>query len=119
MEAAELACSVSSQQEGVRMVRCVVSQLKTLCPQVHNWIGSRCISRVNLQVINSGAILASRPKSKVAQENMQVFRQAWQEQVGAPHHPCMAFALAMLLASCSKFLILLLLMLLMPDGPAD
>jgi len=33
------------------------------------------------QVINAARILASRPKSKVAQENMDVFRKAWETQV--------------------------------------
>ena len=34
-----------------------------------------------LQVINAARILASRPKSKVAQENLDVFRDAWINQV--------------------------------------
>ena len=35
------------------------------------------------QVINAARILASRPKSKVAQENLDVFRDAWINQVSA------------------------------------
>ena len=35
----------------------------------------------DLQVINAARILAARPKSKVAQENMDVFKDAWINQV--------------------------------------
>ena len=34
-----------------------------------------------LQVINAARVLAARPKSKVAQENIDVFRDAWINQV--------------------------------------
>ena len=34
-----------------------------------------------MQVINAARILAARPKSKVAQENLDVFRDAWMNQV--------------------------------------
>ena len=33
------------------------------------------------QVINAARILASRPRSKVALENMDVFKDAWENQV--------------------------------------
>ena len=39
------------------------------------------IYSVWLQVVNAARILASRPKSKVAQENMDVFKDAWERQV--------------------------------------
>ena len=35
----------------------------------------------DLQVINAARVLAARPKSKVAQENIDVFRDAWINQV--------------------------------------
>ena len=35
----------------------------------------------NFQVINAARVLAARPKSKVAQENIDVFRDAWINQV--------------------------------------
>merc|ERR1719447_2131927 len=47
------------------MVRYAAQQIQNLCPQV----------------INAARILASRPRSKVAQENMEVFRDAWEKQV--------------------------------------
>jgi len=31
--------------------------------------------------VNAARVLASRPKSKVAQENMDVFKDAWERQV--------------------------------------
>jgi len=65
VEVANLACSMSNHEDGVKMVRYASSQIVTLCPQV----------------INAARILASRPKSKVAQENLDVFRDAWINQV--------------------------------------
>merc|ERR1719273_856346 len=65
MMVANLACSMSNHEDGVKMVRYASSQIVTLCPQV----------------INAARILASRPKSKVAQENLDVFRDAWINQV--------------------------------------
>ena len=41
----------------------------------------------DLQVINAARILAARPKSKVAQENMDVFKDAWINQVWDPAVP--------------------------------
>merc|ERR550539_628998 len=65
MEVANLACSMSGNEEGVKMVRYAAGQIGNLCPQV----------------INAARILSSRPRSKVAQENMEVFRAAWEQQV--------------------------------------
>ena len=47
------------------MVRYAAAQIQNLCPQV----------------INAARILAARPRSKVAQENMEVFKSAWVNQV--------------------------------------
>ncbi|XP_022288186.1 catenin alpha-2-like isoform X2 [Crassostrea virginica] len=65
VEVANLACSMSSNAEGVKMVRITAAELESLCPQV----------------INAARILASRPRSKVAQENMDVFKDAWEREV--------------------------------------
>jgi len=65
VEVANLACSMSANEEGVKMVRYAAQQIQNLCPQV----------------INAARILASRPRSKVAQENMEVFKVAWESQV--------------------------------------
>lgn len=47
------------------MVKYAASQIENLCPQV----------------INAARILAARPRSRVAQENMSVFEEAWKNQV--------------------------------------
>ncbi|XP_052125631.1 catenin alpha isoform X3 [Frankliniella occidentalis] len=65
VEVANLACSMSGNEDGVKMVRYAAAQIETLCPQV----------------INAARILAARPSSKVALENMDVFRDAWESQV--------------------------------------
>jgi len=65
LQVANLACSMSGNEDGVKMVRYAAAQIENLCPQV----------------INAARILAARPRSKVAQENMDVFRDAWENQV--------------------------------------
>ena len=47
------------------MVRMAAAQIETLCPQV----------------INAARVLTARPRSKVALENMDVFKDAWERQV--------------------------------------
>lgn len=56
---------MSSNEDGVKMVKYAASQIENLCPQV----------------INAARILAARPRSRVAQENMCVFEEAWKNQV--------------------------------------
>lgn len=65
VEVANLVCSMSNNEDGVKMVRYAAGQIETLCPQV----------------INAALILAARPNSKVAQENMDSYRLAWENQV--------------------------------------
>lgn len=65
VEVANLACSMSDKEDGVKMVRYAATQIENLCPQV----------------INAAHILAARNRSKVALENMDVFRDAWENQV--------------------------------------
>ncbi|XP_052831828.1 catenin alpha-2 isoform X1 [Octopus bimaculoides] len=65
VEVANLACSMSSNEEGVKMVRIAAAEIESLCPQV----------------INAARILAARSHSKVAQENMATFKEAWVKQV--------------------------------------
>ena len=33
------------------------------------------------QVVNAARVLAARPRSKAAQENMDIFKEAWEKQV--------------------------------------
>ncbi|XP_041371058.1 catenin alpha-2-like isoform X2 [Gigantopelta aegis] len=65
VEVANLACSMSNNEEGVKMVRMAAFEIDALCPQV----------------INAARVLAARPRSKVAQENMDVFKDAWEKEV--------------------------------------
>uniref|UniRef100_A0A674CRC9 Catenin alpha-1 n=1 Tax=Salmo trutta TaxID=8032 RepID=A0A674CRC9_SALTR len=62
---ANLACSISNNEEGVKLVRMAASQLETLCPQL----------------INAALALAAKPNSKVAQDNMDLFKESWEKQV--------------------------------------
>ncbi|XP_060534035.1 catenin alpha [Cylas formicarius] len=65
VEVANLVCSMSSHEDGVKMVRYAAAQIDSLCPEV----------------INAARILAARPRSKVAQENMDAFRNTWENHV--------------------------------------
>jgi catenin alpha len=60
-----MACSMSNDFEGIRLVRVAAMQLKQLTGQV----------------INAARIFASRPSSKVTQENMDAYKDAWQKAV--------------------------------------
>uniref|UniRef100_A0A8C5QE76 Catenin alpha-1 n=2 Tax=Leptobrachium leishanense TaxID=445787 RepID=A0A8C5QE76_9ANUR len=65
IEVANLACSISNNEEGVKLVRMSASQLESLCPQV----------------INAALALAAKPNSKLAQETMDLFKDQWEKQV--------------------------------------
>lgn len=65
IEVANLACSISNNEEGVKLVHMSASQLEALCPQV----------------INAALALAAKPQSKLAQENMELFKEQWEKQV--------------------------------------
>lgn len=65
IEVANLACSISNNEEGVKLVRMSASQLEALCPQV----------------INAALALAAKPHSRVAQETMDLFKDQWEKQV--------------------------------------
>ncbi|CAI5651670.1 unnamed protein product [Oreochromis niloticus] len=64
IEVANLACSISNNEEGVKLVRMAASQLESLCPQV----------------INAALALAAKPNSKVAQDNMDLFKEQWRSR---------------------------------------
>lgn len=65
VEVANLVCSMSGNEDGVKMVRYAASQIERLRPQV----------------INAARILVARPNSKPAQDNMEAHRQSWENQV--------------------------------------
>lgn len=60
-----MVCSMSNNEDGVKMVRHAAEHIEALCPQV----------------INSGRVLAARPRSRVAQENAAAFARAWEGAV--------------------------------------
>lgn len=65
LEVSSMACSMSNNLEGIKLVRMAAIQIQQLTPQI----------------INSAKILASRQSSKVALENMDVFRDMWTKNV--------------------------------------
>ncbi|XP_028157070.1 catenin alpha isoform X2 [Ostrinia furnacalis] len=65
VEVANLVCSMSNNEDGVKMVRHAASQIEALCPQV----------------INAARVLGARPRSRVAQENASAFARAWEAGV--------------------------------------
>lgn len=56
-----MACSMSINVEGIKLVRMASMQVQALSPQV----------------VNAARVVCSRPTSKVALENMDVFKEAW------------------------------------------
>ncbi|XP_037295648.1 catenin alpha isoform X1 [Manduca sexta] len=65
VEVANLVCSMSNNEDGVKMVRHAAEQIEALCPQV----------------INAARVVAARPRSRVAQENLAAFGRAWEAAV--------------------------------------
>ncbi|CAH2083277.1 unnamed protein product [Euphydryas editha] len=65
VEVANLVCSMSNNEDGVKMVRHAAGQIESLCPQV----------------INAARVLAARSRSRVAQENASAFARAWEAAV--------------------------------------
>jgi catenin alpha len=60
-----MVCSMSNDLEGIKLVRMADLQVRQLTPQV----------------VNAARILVARPTSKVALENMEVYKDAWQKNV--------------------------------------
>ncbi|XP_013194609.1 catenin alpha [Amyelois transitella] len=65
VEVANLVCSMSNNEDGVKMVRHAAGQIEALCPQV----------------INAARVLGARARSRVAQENASAFARAWEAAV--------------------------------------
>ncbi|KAJ1359542.1 Catenin alpha-1 [Parelaphostrongylus tenuis] len=64
VDVAHLVCEMSSDIEGVRIIRFTANQLKNLAPPV----------------VNAAHLLCARGDSKVSAENMEVFRDIWQDK---------------------------------------
>ncbi|XP_064468518.1 uncharacterized protein LOC135379204 [Ornithodoros turicata] len=62
---ANVACSMSSDEGGVKTVRCAAAHLEDLCPQV----------------IDAARVLAAHPRSKTALKNLDALCDAWESHV--------------------------------------
>ncbi|XP_031203369.1 catenin alpha-3 isoform X6 [Mastomys coucha] len=62
---ANLACSMSTNEDGIKIVRIAANHLETLCPQI----------------INAALALASRPKSQVVKNTMEMYKRTWEHYI--------------------------------------
>ncbi|XP_069720107.1 catenin alpha-3 isoform X1 [Phaenicophaeus curvirostris] len=65
VEVANLACSLSTNEDGMKIVQMATNHIETLCPQV----------------INAALALAARPKSQVVKNNMEMYRSTWENHI--------------------------------------
>ena len=65
IQVANVVCSMSESVEGIKLVRLAAKQIESISPQV----------------VNAARILAAYSTSKVALENMNVFRDTWEKHV--------------------------------------
>ncbi|XP_075573406.1 catenin alpha-3 isoform X2 [Pelecanus crispus] len=65
VEVANLACSLSTNEDGMKIVQMAANHIETLCPQV----------------INAALALAARPKSQVVKNNMEMYRTTWENHI--------------------------------------
>ncbi|XP_059706797.1 catenin alpha-3 isoform X1 [Haemorhous mexicanus] len=65
VEVANLACSLSTNEDGTKIVQVAANHVETLCPQV----------------INAALALAARPKSQVVKNNMEMYRSTWENHI--------------------------------------
>ncbi|KAM5245358.1 catenin alpha-3 isoform 2-T6 [Hipposideros larvatus] len=64
-QVANLACSMSTNEDGIKIVKIAANHLETLCPQV----------------INAALALAARPKSQVVKKNMEMYKRTWENHI--------------------------------------
>ncbi|XP_074238405.1 catenin alpha-3 isoform X2 [Saimiri boliviensis] len=65
VEVANLACSMSTNEDGIKIVKTAASHLETLCPQI----------------INAALALAARPKSQVVKNTMEMYKRTWENHI--------------------------------------
>ncbi|XP_042673829.1 catenin alpha-3 isoform X2 [Centrocercus urophasianus] len=65
VEVANLACSLSTNEDGMKIVQMAANHIETLCPQV----------------INAALALSARPKSQVVKNNMEMYRSIWETHI--------------------------------------
>ncbi|XP_065264734.1 catenin alpha-3 [Emys orbicularis] len=65
VEVANLACSLSTNEDGIKIVQMAANHIETLCPQV----------------INAALALAARPKSQVVKNSMEIYKSTWENRI--------------------------------------
>ncbi|XP_064001301.1 catenin alpha-3 isoform X9 [Pogoniulus pusillus] len=65
VEVAHLACSMSTNEDGVKIVQMATNHIETLCPQV----------------INAALALAARPKSHIVKATMEMYKSTWENHI--------------------------------------
>ncbi|XP_078421992.1 catenin alpha-3-like [Cetorhinus maximus] len=65
VEVANLACSMSTNQEGTKLIQLAAHHIETMCPQV----------------INAALALASSPKGQSIRINMEMYKKAWESHI--------------------------------------
>ncbi|RXM29125.1 Catenin alpha-3 [Acipenser ruthenus] len=65
VEVANLTSSISTNEDGVKIIQMAAHRIETLCPQV----------------INAALALAARPKSQTVMNNMEVYKKTWENYV--------------------------------------
>ncbi|XP_042718581.1 catenin alpha-3 isoform X2 [Lagopus leucura] len=65
VEVANLACSLSTNEDGMKIVQMAANHIETLCPQV----------------INAALALSARPKSQVVKNNMEMYKSIWENHI--------------------------------------
>ncbi|XP_051883728.1 catenin alpha-3-like [Pristis pectinata] len=65
VEVANLACSMSTNKEGIDIIQIAGHRIETMCPQV----------------INAALALASSPKSQSIRSNMEMYKKTWESHI--------------------------------------
>ncbi|XP_060097101.1 catenin alpha-3 isoform X1 [Heteronotia binoei] len=65
IEVANLACTLSTNEDGIKIVQMAASQMETLCPQV----------------VNAALALAAKPTSQVVKSNMEMYKNTWESHI--------------------------------------
>uniref|UniRef100_A0A804HI07 Catenin alpha 3 n=1 Tax=Homo sapiens TaxID=9606 RepID=A0A804HI07_HUMAN len=65
VEVANLACSMSTNEDGIKIVKIAANHLETLCPQI----------------INAALALAARPKSQAVKNTMEMYKRTWENHI--------------------------------------
>ncbi|KYO43747.1 hypothetical protein Y1Q_0015287 [Alligator mississippiensis] len=79
-QVANLACSLSTNEDGIKIIQMAANYIETICPQEkqsHNE-GRNSITKL---VINAALALSVRPKSQVLKNNMDMYKSTWENHI--------------------------------------